>query len=425
MGKNVLLCAFVALAALASCSPRPTDKGEEVHSQVLELMQTVPSDALAVICRDECEDALSLIDSNNVLHKLDLGELSDSPAVISFSYEGSLRANMAIDAGRKATDSTLAVSSLMLQARQLRLPSRFIPADEDGRPLLIIASSESQMNAIIRHISEGRSIMEADRFPDALKASEGAKDVVLLRNSGATRLAPREAFSGIFSRRDACRFLAAYSEWTVMLPQRDGSFRVKNVQDESFRHFANMLESLPGEKLQIESMAPDSCDFVLSLAVPEEFREAYEMYMDASVRLNSYRKRIQDLKAASGKDPLKWEKELDIKEVSLVHWQGEELLFVRTDGKAKESRTGANAYRHFAGALYGSAFDIKDDSFFANSEDWYIFGGETAVGAFVEYNSSRETRPNLKRAEGHFLIKYGELDLLWDKKDFTLWNSNL
>lgn len=426
MGKNIIIALTLFITACISCSKGPADGSAEINPQVMELIQTVPSDALAVICSDECGDALTLIDSTNILNKLELGELADSPAAIFFSYEGKLRANLSINAGKRATDSTLWVSSLLLQAKKLKMQSRFFPATEDSDAFLVITSSETQMNAVSRHLSEGRSILEADKFQEALGESEGSKEIVILRNRGASRLIPSNIPAEMFSRKEICSFIEDFAEWTLLLPQRDGSFKIRSIQGESHSYFANMIESLPGKRLKVETFIPDSSSFLMSMAVPSEsFREAYELHKDASVELNSYRRKLNELKSATKKDPLKWEKEMATEEISVLSWKGEQILLIRSSDKTAGSELKENPYRGFAAALYGSAFGIKDDSYYSSQGEWHIFGSSNAVKAFSEACASRETKQKPSGPDCHFILKYGQYTLVWDKKEFTLWNSNL
>ena len=432
MSKHPQLAVLLALTLLCSCAQnarRGAAAGGERH--IPELLSAVPSDALAVVCSDRCSDAMPLLDSLNVLHRLDLSAFGQAPAALSLCYNGSIVPVLALDAGRtEASDSASAVSTLLAQAATLRLHAEYIRPDAAAkrRGMVIITPSEAQLTAVRRHIGEYTSILDAPGFRQALAAA-ASDEFILFRNSGAARLAPKSWLQGIFPRRELTDFLAAAAEWTALVPEGDGWDVIPSCTAADEAHFASLFATLPPADSRLGALLPPGTRFALALPVVDPaLRETFERYQDASVRLTRYQKRLEELRRQSGKDPLKWEKELGVKEVALVHFaQDCAVTLVRPGRAVSASEPAPNPWRGFLPALYGSAFTLADDSFTAAYGGWYLYGSEQSVRAFIETERPEETdaAPKWPGKGCRAIIQEPDKTLTWGKKGIHLtWNSN-
>lgn len=389
-----------------------------------DLLYAVPSDALAVCCAAESRAVLGRLDSIDRLRSLDLKAFRASPAVLSMSYNGSLVPSLTIGTGQD--DSSMVVTAALRDARRKGIYAAYFAPDRSaGRQgFLTFTTSESQMTALKRHIGRGSSVLDASGFPDAVALTEG-EDFTILRNSGAQRLIPRGFLGGAFPQRTLSTFLHRAADWTVLTPEGRDAYLVSTVQGESDSYFVNVLESLPFAKSRLGEVLPDSVELALALPLPQpQFREAYERYVDASVKMTAYRRRLSALESASGKDPLKWEKETEPAEVALVRWDGKAAVLLRPRKAPRTIEVGDNPYRGFVPVLYGEAFALPDDSCRGTVCGWYAIGSREAVEELTR-------RSELKKDSGwpgrgsHFVLYHAGRFFAWDKKGMKLWNSSL
>lgn len=423
MCKKCLISVCVLLAAILTGCGGGDGKGRSLED-LPDLLRAVPSDALAVRCASSSDEALSCLDSADRLRSLDLQAFRSRPAVLSMSYSGSLVPSLTIGTGDG--DSTRAVTSALRQAvRKGLVAAYFAPDNASGRQgFLTFTSSESQMTALKRHIGNGSSVLDAPGFQDAASMTEGP-DFMVLRNSGAQYLIPKGFLGGAFPKRGLAAFLHKAADWTVLVPDGEDSYSVSTVQGGSDSYFANVLSSLPFAGSRLGEVLPDSVDLALALPLPQpQLREAYEGYMDASVKKTQYERRLEALKSASGKDPLKWEKEIDAVEIALVRWDGKAAVLLRPRKAPDMREAGDNPYRGFLPALYGEAFALPDDSCRAVVCGWYAIGSRAAVEELAE-------REEINKDSGwpgkgcHFVLYYSGHYMVWNKKGIKLWNSSL
>jgi hypothetical protein len=426
MSKKTILAILLGLPLLLSCGNSARKDGAPVQQKrIPELLAAVPSDALGVICNDRCSEGMRLYDSTSVLQKLDLSDFKNARMALSLCYSGSLMPVLALDTHRAEADSAVALNNLLAQAASLKLYSHYFQPDEEtGRTgLVIISPSDAQITAVRRHITEQTSILDAPYFRQALAAADPG-NFVIFRNGGADRLAPKGWLQDFFPRRDLTAFLRSIADWTVITPKSDGC-DILPVQGPADSYFANILELLPFSDSRLGAVLPDTVRFALALPVANPaFREAFERYQDAAVKLTRYHRTIDALKKGSGKDPLKWEKEIDVRELALVHGDGWAVTLVRPGKAVADREPAANPWRGFLPALYGSVFALPDDSCEAVQGGWYVYGSPAGVQAWLD-----ATRPETARkwpGKGcRFIIYEPEKTLAWGKKGLRLtWNSN-
>ena len=427
MSKKSVFTLLIALPLLLACggNARKTDAPPQ-DRHIPELLAAVPSDALAVLCFDHAPEGLALYDSTSVLHRLDLSDFKHARMALSLCYNGSLVPVLALDTGRAPADSSRQVAGLLEQAAALRLRTAVVPPDPEARRsgFVLITPSDAQLTAVRRHLGEYRSILDAPGFREAL-ATAGSDEFVIFRCSGADRLAPRGWLQDIFPRRELTAFLRSVSDWAVLKPE-SGGFSVLPSCPESDTYYANILASMPFGDSRLGDVLPPGAHFALDMSVTlPQTRQAVERFQDASVRLTRYQRTLDALKKESGKDPLKWEQELRVREIALVHLDGGPVALVRPERSVADSAPAENPWRGFLPALYGSAFGLTDDSFTAAYGGWYLYGSEAALRAFINAPRSEQDSPKLPGRGCRFFVYKPDKTLAWDRKGIRLtWNSN-
>lgn len=415
MLKSRIIAFLTVLAALISCGGPAVEKHEP------SLLDFVPSDALAVVSYDRCMDGLELLDTANVLHKIDYGKLGNSKAVLALCYTTSLMPILAIDTGKAAADTSDAVTGIIGQAAELGLKAEFIQDEEQTgkRGALVITPSQTELISTKRHYSEQASILDASGFQEALDKCNGSKEWIIFRSNGADKYIPRSFLMNYVPRREFSLFMQKATDWMVLVPSSGSSFTADAVCAEFGSYYFKTIESLPATQSKLGPMLPRSTEFAIALPTPKDrFREAYEVYLDASVKLEKYEARLRDLKTDSGKAPKDWEEELDVREVAVVKWNNRSVNLVRC-GKSRQQDIAPNPYRGFVAALYGSAFAINDDSSYACSGGWMIFGGEEDLEAFLNCEHGVEGTKWPGKDCKAIVFKPGFL-FCWNKKEITL-----
>ncbi|MBR4524205.1 MAG: hypothetical protein IKP15_01475 [Bacteroidales bacterium] len=427
MCKKSIIALLAALPLLFACGnpPRNANAVRE-ERRIPELIAAVPSDALAVICYDRASEGMQLLDSTNVLQQLDLTAFKNARMALSLCYNGSLVPVLALDAGRVEADSVSAVNTLLAQASTLRLQAEYVRPDPDAkrRGFVLITPSNAQLTAVRRHLTEYTSILDAPGFRQALAAA-GGQDFIIFRGGGAPeRLAPKGWLQEFFPRRELTRFLGTVADWTVLTPAGDG-FQVAPVCERDDAFYANILASLPFGESRLGAILPQDVRFALALPVAlPELRKAVVRWQDASVKLTAYEKQLAALRKESGKDPLKWEQEVNVREVALVHFGGGVVALVRPAKPATEREPYENPRRGFLPALYGNAFALADDSCTACSRGWQIYGSPEAVEAFIAAERPEEPVLDWPGRGCRFIIHQPGKTLAWGKKGIRLiWNS--
>lgn len=447
MSLRRVLIFLAAVLSMAACGRNASDENSQMSDSVRALVSTVPSDALAICCRTKTADAVSLLDSTQTLAGMDYGRLQNSVAVISWSYNGHLVPTLAIEIGRSKADQN-AARLCSANADSLGLHSLIQLGDtlRSKRSYLIITPSDAQLNAVRRHISEGRSIFDASGFENAAAKVGNERNFTILRAAGIDRLVPRNFLGNIYSRQKMLGVLKRSTEWATIVPESKNSFRVTMTSSESSRYSFNMFEGIPAGDSRLGRILPPECEYAIAMNTPlPEFREAYDALMDANVLITPYRRRFSQLKSESRRDPREWEKSLNVREVGLARIDGQILAFVRPAKAPQTAEIAENAYKGFISALYGDAFSIADDSWCATKGEWLVFGPEDAVRSFCARPEPKElakaanadsssvgkmspsdfTLQKIWPAKGSHIVVYKSGSVLsWNKKGILLWNSN-
>jgi len=371
--------AAILLVALALVSCRGgKDSGGMADMPVL--YRTVPSDALALVYGKNASEVLSYYDSTSLLHSLRLENLSKARALLSINYISSQIPALSIDLGDQPD------SSLACQAESLGLAYEvFNLNDGQGIPhrVAVTSVSEQLMKSIRRHIDENVSIADADCFDEVLSCKRKGRNLIVARGYEAARLLPKSFLSAYVSRAKVLDFTKKLSKWLVLDGDAD-DMEIRFVTGVSGAYFSTVLDSLSESSCKLDDVLPASTEFAVCLPFESvtRFRREYERFLNANVGLDRYRDTLAALKKRCGRSPLKWEGDLNVRELALVRTDSLSVLLVRPDRKPAPSELAENPYRRFITALYGKLFDI-DDSCCATFEKWLVYGSEEDVRRFI------------------------------------------
>ncbi|MBO7644007.1 MAG: hypothetical protein J6S62_03470 [Bacteroidales bacterium] len=404
---SILLAALSLLAVSCGRSPQ-TESAPEVP----ELLTAVPSDVLCVGLYGRLDRGMNkMLDSVSVLRKLDYGRLSHARSAIALYDIGSLSELLIIDAGKHSADTSSSVRSLLAQADSFRISAAFIPLTT--RDALILSPSETVFKVVNRHLASESSILDAPNFGRVLEVLPDG-ETLICRNSGFPKLLPSRVTPALSKRvipflRDAC-------EWTVY-----SEGRIIPVQSDAERYFCNFCASLQEAPSRLGSIMPDSTSFVLDIPIADvqEYRRAYEVWLDARVALESYQRTLESLRKSTGTRPVAWEKSNDIKEVAVVEKDGVRLNLMRVPSSSKQAGVAVNPYTGFLRALYGEDFNPADSCMIRRG-NWIVSGPRTALENYQPAGDKNKSWPSRAR----IAVKTPLVRLAWTNESIRIWDSN-
>ena len=373
---------LAAVLLTAACS-----EGPHVRSDVPDLLRSVPSRSIVVMHFKDCEPALKmLLDSTSAFRAIDYGHFAKAEAVLSYDYGAALIPLLSINTGRVA-DTAGDVSSIISQAGQLKLFTRFSRDSVEGRSVLFISPSEAALGEVDNHLTARTSILEAPGFMESLDLDHGSAGSMYLRNDAASRWLPRDFLLNYIPRKKTVDFLSRASRWTVVaLPSFSPDAVGLGTEGEGDRYFMNLFNSLQAGESRLAKVLPDSTDFAVDLTFRSwrEYYDARVKYLDARAVLDKHQRALRTLKGAYGKDPLAWADGFDPKEVALVSYDGRTILLLRpSKGKNLPREAVEFAYPGFAAELFGGVFAPGDESSCIGVQGWLAVGETADIEAFA------------------------------------------
>lgn len=368
MRRLFALSIILAYFITGGCASGGGGVKQSDRERCMTVLSTVPSDAICVGYAAECGHSGMILDSASIFHGIGVAGIRGAGMAVSQCFNGKVVPILSIAPVpvRFKSDTGSVFNTVLSTAARKGLRTLFIqdsPALPDGTGVILISPSDVQLKASERHIKAGRSILDLESLKSAVDSFSLYDETIILRNSGAGRLVDRSFLGGRFKPSDVGSFLNKAAEWTFFSPCDKGVKVMPYYPDKSV-YYARFVNSIPGADSRVGKVLPPATTFVLALAVPSDgFRSGYEEYMDANVRMVKYQSRIKNLAGTTGKSPLKWEKELAVKEVATVGFDAHRVVLLRIGKKTGNVDPSANEYRGFTGALYGTAFALADDSF--------------------------------------------------------------
>lgn len=412
--RRLILYALTLLAAVACQAV----SGDAQRASAPEMLRAVPSDALCVGVFERCDNAMEqMLDSASVLRSLDYGKFGRHRAVVALCDVGSIAPLLIVETDkaepgeglRAATDTLPQTLSLAAQADSFKVFSAQLALSRHN--ILLLSPSATVLTVVHRHLSSETSILDAPYFDGVLEAM-GTADAIAWRNSGAAKLFPLQLCS--IPRKQLVAFIKGASEWTVA-----AGGKLHTVQPQAEKYYCNFLGVIEDGPSKLGSAFPGQAELVIDLPIADvpAWRRAYETLMDARVELEAYNKNIQALKKTSGKSPLDWEKELDVKEVVYVATSEYSLNMVRCGKSGKQDGVKKNPASGFVRALYGEPFNPAD-SCCIRSGKWIISGPRAVLDTLTLKTSKNWPATSVAA------IQVPGRRLTWTKDNIILWQDS-
>ena len=352
------------------------------------LLKAVPADAAAVFCFDGSAKAQDVLaDSAGVLRSFlapDSPALMDyisrngeSPMAVSLHNSGSLIPLVVVMPSQLDSVSLVPLEALAGKAG-LRTAVR------DG--LLIASPSETILNASLRHLDDGMSILESPGLTD-LTARWSGPAVAFLSSRQVPKLLQMWSTARVRQYTDLVR---ALTEWTALtVVEADEEHIVMKGSASCPDKNTSFLTAFRGFRTPPADFAgvlPYFTDYAVSLPVGDfsAFLERYRNFQDARGKLVPYDKALKD-RAGREMSPEQWALHHELREIVRASWQQDgvrrDVLLVKT---GRDISAGSNPYRGCLGVLLGRGFDIVDTVCVSLPGHWTVMGSAPAVEPFSD-----------------------------------------
>ena len=354
-------------------------------------LSAIPSDAAALLVLDGSRtarrvaaDSIGLIrpflcaDNASLMPYLD--EVSKYPTVVSLHNSGSLIPLVAT-AVRQA-DSTV-LSPLYQLASQAGLKTTF----HGG--FLLSSPSEPLMQASVRHLDDGISILQSEGLVPLVSGTGGAATLYLCHQH-APKLLQIYSTAQVRRRSEFVRDIARWSAFDLSAWD-DNHLILKGAAApaESAGSFFDVFRGYPAAAPHFAEVVPYFTELAVSLPVGDvgTYVDRYREFLDAKGRLNAYNKAVTE-RSGRPMSPLDWARDIQIREVAKAVFQldGErqEALLVRTGKDLKAKGMNSNVYRGALGRIFGEAFAVMDTAYTSAGKNWTVFGSGRVIQAWCD-----------------------------------------
>ena len=383
------------------------------------LLPAIPSDALMVGCFSDAEAALRGLlygfefpaDLADSMAAGNFKSLSSSRLAVSLHYSGNLETLYVFDAGKSSSEPSADASALMNYMRGRKMTVEFVDCSSAGcerdilkRSVIIASDSDLLVKSAVRHLQKGISVMESSGFADAASSVDGS-ELIFFSNSHAKMLMP-----GLFARKDSAReaFVADFAHWTsVDLAKFDASgiyAGISAIFENDASDFMSVLSKMQPVSSEISGMLPSYTVSAVTLPLKDaqSYIAAYQSYMDSKQALHLVRNKQKKLAEKAGVRPEDFVRKLDVKEVARADFavgkglasvnlikigRQDSLIFVATNNKSFEDYVPTIhvwPYASFISSVFGSLFELKDESCFTYIDGWIVSGSLDAVKQYKE-----------------------------------------
>lgn len=391
--KPIVISSLVLLAAgIIACFFLVPRKSSRVESYD-EILRFVPSDACAVVCSSNAQDAQELLfEPLSPYSSLDLRHFHNKKILVSYHYFGNISPMVVIPVGKQSGKNADRTLGLISQAREMGLNTEVIDNT------LLISESASLLSAAERHVALNASILDLESLKEVMTENKLAgESLVLLRNDAISYFLEQDFLSKYFTKKQMRSFLSNFCEWTALTLQEVEflgggekiSFEVYPLISDEFSQFAAFENSLPCGDCSYAGKLPRGTSFFMwqMLDSPQYYFSQRRILLDSRGLLNNYNIALVKHKEALKESPELWAQRIGIKEVAKIVYKGEELLLFRRD-KQEEFTYAPKT----AAVLFGSGFAIKDETCVVTQGEWALVGSEAGVRSFQRATPSRRVR---------------------------------
>lgn len=429
--KSLIICLAVlavmvlGVGAAVAVLYSGTGDGDERREEAVPdqgrylLLPAVPSDALMVSCFSEAQAAMggllygfefpaALAES---MAAGNFKTLSSSRVAVSLHYSGNLETLYVFDAGKSSSEPSEDAQALIDYMRGRKMTVEFVDCSSAGcdrdilkRSVIIASDSDLLVKSAVRHLQKGISVMDASGFADAASSVQGS-EILFFSNSHAKVL-----MSGLFAKKNTAReaFAADFAQWTSAdLAKFDASgiyAGISAIHESDASDFMTVLSKMQPASSDISGMIPSYTVSAVTLPLKDmqAYIGAYQSYMDSKQALHIIRSKQKKLTEKAGIRPEDFVKRLDVKEVARVDFvngkglasvnlmktgRQDTLIFVGTSDRSFEDYVPSIhvwPYASFISSVFGSVFELKDESCFTYIDGWVISGSLDAVKQYQE-----------------------------------------
>lgn len=396
MGKRTTLVAVTALALLMAgitlavirlYRPAQEHVSEKRIDASWDILGGIPSDATAVLVFDGSSKAASILsDSTGFLEGMlspgnpafvrYLNALGRHRLAISLHNSGSLVPLVAAEA---QPDSTL---EALASKAGLKLHST------EG--YLLASRSETFLNAGVRQLEEGHSILGTRHLQELVPCVSGPA-IVFLAHSHAPKLLQMYAGKPIQQYATFVKNLTAWSAWSLQpIGPEHLSLSGVALPGEGVSSYFAAFEGTSAQQPEFPDVLPYFTASAVSVPVcgAEEFLAARRRQEDGNASLVSFNK---SLKAKSGR-PLsveEWFRSLQPREIVRACFRDEngvqrEAVLVRSGKDLRLGSENANSYRGALAAVLGPDFAVEDSVCASVNSRWSVFSDLPTVRLFAD-----------------------------------------
>lgn len=406
---SILAVMFAGLAVAVGFLYSGTGTGRSDSSQVADesrylLLRAVPSDAVAVFCFSDMEDAPLDFFSNELT---DVAGSARTAVSVHHCGASELKPLYVFDAGRTSDTPSQRAVSLIQMADSLKLYSQLLDCSVfpgsgkhlSGRSLVLVSSQENLVRSSVRHLQEGLSIMDAPGFADA-SASVGGRDVLFIANEYVQRLIGT-LMSRSYSRYSS--FFSHFADWTVFDMEDSGCLVGTAVYEKGTSDFMEILEQSQPVVSSLSAVLPSYTVFASSLAVrdADAYIASYEGFVDSRQELARYRARQKELARDAGMTIEDFVRLSAVEEVAKASFKIggklEQVNLVRVgkeglaslfdeDLSARSYSPSVHDYRYagFISSVFGKLFELEDESCYTYVGGWIVSGSRKAIEEYAD-----------------------------------------
>lgn len=372
------------------------------------LLPAVPSDVVMLCCFSDADEALDDIYGGSTFPAalkesgVRLGRMT-----VSLHFSGKLSALYVIDMGRASGQPSIEAETVMDAARGCGMCVEYLDCSTTGsefsianRSIVVASASEGLVKSSLRHIQKAVSVLEAPGFADAAEYA-ASETCVFIPNEVSPKILS-SVFSGKYNSWS--RFAPKLSDWTVLdAGKSDGmiSFYGRMTTDGDLSDFITLFERSGAASSKLSSVLPSNT--LSAASVPfrnvAEYISEYQMFLDARQSLQTRRSTIDQLEKKAGVSPVAFFTRIETKEAAtasfLVDGKLERVNLIRAakPDTLKNYAAGQHPYKYssFASSVFGSLFEIPDESSFTYVDGWIISGSPKAVDMFATDKAAKYT----------------------------------
>ena len=401
------MCIGIAIFYLYSGVERDKeDKTEDGPA----LLDAVPSDASLV--------AYGTVSGLKLFQQEELDVLKRHKVSVSLHYSGKFHALYAVDVRRVDTQR------LDAACRYLLTEGYFTLREGD---ILLVSKSQNLLKSASRHVYEKVSVKDAQGFMDAFE-SVGGQNVLVVCGAHARRLLSASFSSTVASHST---FVSKVADWYALRidDEMPLGFEGSMIYDGHPDEFLTCLQHCNPGVSEVAECLPAYTMSVISVPVDNhaDLRKDYPTFADSRGKLNSMLVKQAALKKKYGISPAELFDRLVVKElatatmligdklekINLIRIENRNPQLIFADPQIKTMRGYLPAvhqwmYPSYVSSVYGSLFELKDESCFTYIDGWLVIGSRAAINEYVTRNALHYT---LKEYAAHA----GRKDLLSEK----------